>query len=102
MDKFKIKLKSFDSFILDRSIYKIIQVIRINNVNYSGPIPLPVKKEKITILRATHKFKDSREQFERVTFTRLLYLNNPTNKCLKDLSNLVLSNGVYFEIKKVK
>lgn len=100
-DKLKIKLKSYDVSLLDNSVKKIIELAKMSSIKINGPIPLPVKKEIFTILRATHKYKDSREQFERITYTRLLYIINPTERSVKELSNLVLPNGISMEIKKV-
>lgn len=94
----KIKIKSYDSHLVDLSIKKIMEIANMNNAKYEGPIPLPIKKEIFTILRATHKYKDSREQFERITFTRLLYIQNQTPKIMKELSNLVLPYGVNVDI----
>ncbi len=94
----KIRLTSFDSKIIDRNAKKIIEIIKSNGAKVRGPIPLPVKTEKFTVLRATHKFKDSREQFERRTYKRLIVVDNANKPLLSELSQLVLSAGVSVEI----
>ena len=70
--KMRIRLKSYDHVLLDQSAEKIVETARRNGAKVSGPIPLPTKKEIVTILRAVHKYKDSREQFEMRTHKRLI------------------------------
>ena len=86
----RIRLKAYDHQLIDQSAEKI---------TVSGPIPLPTKKEVVTILRAVHKYKDSREQFERRTHKRLIDINNPSPKTVEALMSLDLPAGVEIEIK---
>ena len=87
----RIRLKAYDHQLIDASAEKIVEV--------SGPIPLPTKKEVVTILRAVHKYKDSREQFERRTHKRLIDILNPNQKTVEALMSLDLPAGVEIEIK---
>ena len=97
--KIRIRLKSFDHKILDNTAQKIVEVAKMNGAEVSGPIPLPTKKEIITILRAVHKYKDSREQFEIRTHKRLIDILNPGQKTVDALMKLELPAGVDVEIK---
>ena len=76
----RIRLKAYDHQLIDQSAEKIVETAKRNGATVSGPIPLPTKKEVVTILRAVHKYKDSREQFERRTHKRLIDINNPNPK----------------------
>ena len=93
-NKIRIRLKSFDHKILDASAEKII-----SSAKKSGPVPLPTEKEIYTILRAVHKYKDSREQFEIRTHKRLIDIVNPTPETVDVLTRLELPSGVDIEIK---
>ena len=95
----RIRLKAYDHQIIDATADKIVESAKRNGSTVSGPIPLPTKKEIITILRAVHKYKDSREQFERRTHKRLIDILNPTPKTIEALQNLDLPAGVEIEIK---
>ena len=95
----RIRLKAYDHQIIDATAEKIVESAKRNGSTVSGPIPLPTKKEIITILRAVHKYKDSREQFERRTHKRLIDILNPTPKTSEALQNLDLPAGVEIEIK---
>ena len=95
----RIRLKAYDHQIIDATAEKIVESAKRNGSTVSGPIPLPTKKEIITILRAVHKYKDSREQFERRTHKRLIDILNPTPKCIEALQGLDLPAGVEIEIK---
>ncbi|SHF09730.1 small subunit ribosomal protein S10 [Caldanaerobius fijiensis DSM 17918] len=95
----RIKLKAFDHAILDQSAKKIIETAKRTGADVSGPIPLPTEREVITILRAPHKYKDSREQFEIRTHKRLIDILNPTPKTVDSLMRLDLPAGVDIEIK---
>lgn len=95
----RIKIKSYDHKIIDNSIQKIIRTVKETNTKVIGPIPLPTTKEIFTVLRATHKYKDSREQFERRTHKRILDIINPTLKTRNMLQNIQLPSGVSVEIK---
>ncbi len=95
----RIRLKAYDHQIIDATAEKIVESAKRNGSTVSGPIPLPTKKEIITILRAVHKYKDSREQFERRTHKRLIDILDPTPKTIEALQTLDLPAGVEIEIK---
>lgn len=97
--KIRIKLKSFDHKILDQSAEKIVETAKSTGAEVSGPIPLPTKKEIVTIIRAVHKYKDSREQFELKTHKRLIDITSPNKKTVDALMKLDLPAGVDIEIK---
>ena len=78
---------------------KIIETVKKTGAQVSGPVPLPTKKEVVTILRAVHKYKDSREQFEQRTHKRLIDIINPTQKTTESLSRIEMPAGVYIDIK---
>ena len=94
-----IRLKAYDHQLIDSSAAKIVETAKRNGAQVSGPIPLPTKKEVVTILRAVHKYKDSREQFERRTHKRLIDILNPNQKTVEALMSLDLPAGVEIEIK---
>lgn len=98
-NKIRIKLKSYDHSILDMSAQKIIETAEQTGATVSGPIPLPTKKEIITIIRSPHKYKDSREQFELRTHKRLIDILGPSEKTVDSLTRLDLPAGVNIEIK---
>lgn len=95
----RIRLKSYDHRILDMSAEKIVETAKGTGASVSGPIPLPTEKQIITILRAVHKYKDSREQFEIRTHKRLIDISNPSSKTVDSLMRLDLPAGVDIEIK---
>lgn len=97
--KIRIKLKSYDHKVLDASAQKIVETAKRTGAEVSGPVPLPTKKEVVTILRAVHKYKDSREQFEMRTHKRLIDILSPTPKTVDSLMRLDLPAGVDIEIK---
>lgn len=97
--KIRIRLKAFDHQLLDQSAERIVDTAKKTGADVSGPIPLPTDKEIITILRAVHKDKDSREQFEMRTHKRLIDILNPTPKTVDALMRLNLPAGVDIEIK---
>jgi small subunit ribosomal protein S10 len=97
--KIRIRLKSFDHKVLDSSAAKIVETAKRTGAEVAGPVPLPTKKEIITILRAVHKYKDSREQFEMRTHKRLIDIISPTPKTVDALTKLDLPAGVDIEIK---
>lgn len=97
--KIRIRLKAYDHQVLDKSAEKIIDTAKRTGAKISGPIPLPTDKEIITILRAVHKYKDSREQFEMRTHKRLIDILMPTPKTVDALMRLDLPAGVDIEIK---
>lgn len=97
--KIRIRLKAFDHNLIDQSAEKIVETAKRTGADVSGPIPLPTKKEVVTILRAVHKDKDAREQFEMRTHKRLIDILNPTPKTVDSLMRLDLPAGVDIEIK---
>ena len=96
----RIKLKSYDHRVLDNAAAKIVATVKRTGGEVSGPVPLPTEIEKITILRAVHKYKDSREQFEKRTHKRLIDINNPSKETIEALAHLDLPSGVDIQIKK--
>jgi hypothetical protein len=97
--KIRIRLRAYDHEVIDSSAEKIVEAVKRSGAEVSGPIPLPTEVEKITILRAVHKYKDSREQFEQRTHKRLIDIINPNAKTLDALKKLNLPAGVDIEIK---
>ena len=98
-EKIRIRLKSYDHNLVDQSAAKIVDTATRTGAKISGPIPLPTKKEIITILRAVHKYKDSREQFEMRTHKRLIDILMPTPKTVDALTRLDLPDGVDITVK---
>jgi len=98
-EKIRIRLKSYDHQLIDAAAEKIVETARRTGARVSGPIPLPTDKEVVTILRAVHKYKDSREQFEMRTHKRLIDVLKPSNKTVEALTSLQLPAGVDIEIK---
>ena len=97
--KIRIKLKAYEHTLIDQSAERIVETAKRTGARVSGPIPLPTEKEVVTILRAPHKYKDSREQFERRTHKRLIDILSPTPKTVDALMRLDLPAGVDIEIK---
>ena len=98
-ERVRIKLKAYEHRILDTAAAKIVETVKRTGGTVSGPVPLPTEIEKYTILRAVHKYKDSREQFERRTHKRLIDITNPSKETVDALSHLDLPSGVEIEIK---
>ena len=98
-EKIRVRLKSFDHTLVDAAAEKVVEIAKRNGSAVSGPIPLPTEKEIVTILRAVHKYKDSREQFETRTHKRLIDILNPTQKTIETLMSIELPAGVEIEIK---
>ena len=98
-EKIRIRLKSYDASLIDSAAEKIVETAKRTGARVSGPVPLPTDKEVITILRAVHKYKDSREQFEMRTHKRLIDILKPSNKTVEALMGLELPAGVDIEIK---
>ena len=98
-EKIRINLKAYDHKLVDQSVAQIIDTAAKTGAKVSGPIPLPTKKEVITILRAVHKYKDSREQFEMRTHKRLIDILMPTQKTVDALTRLDLPDGVDITLK---
>ena len=97
--RIRIRLKAYDYKLIDQSALEIVDTAKRTGAQVSGPIPLPTKKEVVTILRAVHKYKDSREQFERRTHKRLIDITNSSPKTVEALMALELPAGVEIEIK---
>ena len=98
-EKIRIRLKAYDNVILDQSAEKIVDTAKRTGAKVSGPIPLPTKKEIVTILRSPHKHKDSREQFEMRTHKRVIDILYPTQTTIDSLMKLDLPAGVDVEMK---
>ena len=98
-EKIRVRLKSYDHTLIDAAAEKIVDVAKRNGAAVSGPIPLPTEKEIVTILRAVHKYKDSREQFELKTHKRLIDILNPGQKVADALMNVELPAGVEIDVK---
>ena len=97
--KVRIKLTAFEHKSLDTACAKIVETVKRTGGEVSGPIPLPTEIEKITILRAVHKYKDSREQFEKRTHKRLIDIANPSKETIEALTHLEIPSGVDIQIK---
>ena len=98
-EKIRIRIRGYDHQLVDQSAEKIVQTAKRTGARVSGPVPLPTEKQVITILRAVHKYKDSREQFEMRTHKRLIDILKPSNKTVEALMGLELPAGVDIEIK---
>lgn len=97
--KIRIRLKAFDHELLDQSARKIVDTASRTGASVSGPVPLPTEKTVYTVIRAPHKYKDSREQFEMRTHKRLIDIIDPTPGTVDALMRLDLPAGVDIEIK---
>ena len=95
----RIKLRAYEHNLIDVAAEKIVETAKRSGAQVSGPIPLPTEKEVVTIIRAVHKYKDSREQFELRTHKRLIDIINPTSKVVDALMKLDLPAGVDIQIK---
>ena len=98
-EKIRVRLKSYDNTLIDAAAEKIVEVAKRNGAAVSGPIPLPTDREIVTILRAVHKYKDSREQFEMRTHKRLIDIIKPSQKVVDALMSIELPAGVEIEVK---
>ncbi len=98
-EKIRVRLKSYDHTLIDAAAEKVVETAKRNGAVVSGPVPLPTEKEIITILRAVHKYKDSREQFELRTHKRLIDIIKPSQKVVDALMNIELPAGVEIEVK---
>ena len=94
----RIRLRAYDHKILDLAVEKVLDAAKRSNATVVGPVPLPTEKQVFTILRAVHKYKDAREQFEIRTHKRLIDLQNPTSETLELLRRLQLPSGVDIDI----
>ena len=99
--KLRVRLKAYDHRVLDNACTKIVETVKRSGGEISGPVPLPTEIEKFTILRAVHKYKDSREQFEMRTHKRLIDIKNPSKEIIDALAHLDLPSGVDIEIKNI-
>ena len=95
----RITLKAYDHKLIDQAAKQIVEMIKSTGAKVSGPVPMPTKVEKITILRAVHKYKYSREQFEQRTHKRLIDVIAPSQKTIDALRKLDVSAGVYVNVK---
>ena len=98
-EKIRIRIKGYDHQLVDQSAEKIVATAKRTGARVSGPVPLPTEKQIITILRAVHKYKDSREQFERRTHKRLIDVVRPTQKTTEALQKLEIPAGVDIEME---
>jgi len=98
-EKIRIRLKGYDHQVVDQSAERIVAAAKRTNATVSGPVPLPTEKQIITILRAVHKYKDSREQFEMRTHKRLIDIIRPSKKTVDEILKLELPAGVEIEVK---
>ena len=98
-EKIRIRIKGYDHQLVDQSAEKIVATAKRTGARVSGPVPLPTEKQIITVLRAVHKYKDSREQFEMRTHKRLIDILRPSNKTVEAMMGLELPAGVEIEIK---
>jgi small subunit ribosomal protein S10 len=98
-EKIKVRLRSYEHSIIDSAAAKIVDIAKRNGAEVSGPVPLPTEKEIITILRAVHKYKDSREQFEQRTHKRLIEIRKPSKELIEALMNVELPAGVDIDVK---
>ena len=101
MSKIRIRLKAYDHKVLDNACARVIETVKRTGGEISGPVPLPTEIQKITVLRAVHKYKDSREQFEMRTHKRLIDIKNPSDKTMDALKKLDLPAGVETDIKMI-
>ena len=99
MSKVRIKLKAYDHRVLDAAAIKIVDTVRRTGGEISGPVPLPTEIQKITVLRAVHKYKDAREQFEMRTHKRLIDIKDPSKDTMDALTHLDIPSGVDIEIQ---
>ena len=100
MSKIRINLKAYDHRSIDLAAGKIVETVKRTGGEISGPIPLPTEVEKVTVLRAVHKYKDAREQFEMRTHKRLIDIKNPSKETIEALSHLDLPSSVAISIKQ--
>lgn len=98
-EKIRIKLKAYDHVILEQSAVKIVETAKRTGAKVSGPIPLPTRKEVVTILRSPHKYKDSREQFEMRTHKRVIDVIKPNQATVDALMSIDMPAGVDIEVK---
>ena len=98
-EKIRVRLRSYEHALVDAAATKIVEIAKRNGAQVAGPIPLPTEKEIVTILRAVHKYKDSREQFEQRTHKRLIEIKKPSQKVVEALMSVELPAGVDIDLK---
>lgn len=98
-EKIRVRLRSYEHSLIDQAAEKVVDIAKRNGAEVSGPVPLPTEKEIITILRAVHKYKDSREQFEQRTHKRLIEIKKPSQKVVEALMSVELPAGVDIDLK---
>jgi len=98
-ERMRIRIKAYEPSILEKSAEIIVETAKKTGAKVSGPIPLPTKKEIVTVIRSPHKHKDSREQFEMRTHKRVIDILYPSQKTIDALMKLELPAGVDIEIK---
>lgn len=101
MSKVRIRLKAYDHRVLDSACAKIVETVKRTGGVVSGPVPLPTEIQKITVLKAVHKYKDSREQFEMRTHKRLIDIKDPSKATMDSLTHLDIPSGVEIDIKTI-
>lgn len=101
MSKIRMRLKAYDHRVLDNACARIIETVKRTGGNISGPVPLPTEIQKITVLKAVHKYKDSREQFEMRTHKRLIDIKDPSKETMDALQHLDVPSGVNIDIKTI-
>lgn len=97
--KVRINLKAYDHRLLDLACGKIVETVKRTGGEVSGPVPLPTEIQKVTVLRAVHKYKDAREQFEMRTHKRLIDIKDPSKETVDALTHLDIPSGVDIDIK---
>ena len=98
----RITLKAYDHKLIDQAAKQIVEACKSVGAKVSGPVPMPTQVERVTILRAVHKYKDSREQFEQRTHKRLIDVISPSQKTIETLQKVEMSAGVYVDLKMMK
>jgi small subunit ribosomal protein S10 len=101
MSKVRLRLKAYDHRILDAAAARIVETVKRTGAEISGPVPLPTDIQKITVLKAVHKYKDSREQFEMRTHKRLIDIKDPSKETMDALQHLDIPSGVEVSIKTI-
>ena len=101
MSKVRLRLKAYDHRVLDAAAAKIVETVKRTGGEVSGPVPLPTDIQKITVLKAVHKYKDSREQFEMRTHKRLIDIKDPSKETMDALQHLDIPSGVEVSIKTI-
>ena len=97
--KIRVKISGYDHGLVETALTRIVEVANKNGAKVSGPVPLPTKREVVTVIRSPHKYKDSREQFETRTHKRLVDIYNPNQKLVEALTRLEMPAGVEIQIK---